>query len=56
MGRSAKPQGNAEIQYYPTDKKLRLRLTEQVAYSRLKNIALEVGLNFEDLNSKIKYS
>ncbi len=56
VGRASKPQGNAEIQYYPTDKKLRLRLTEQVAYSRLKNIALEVGLNFEDLNSKIKYS
>ncbi len=31
VGDKNKPQGNAEIQYYPTDKKLRLRLTEQVA-------------------------
>lgn len=50
VGRSAKPQGNAEIQYYPTDKKLRLRLTDEVACSRLKDTAVNINISFEDLN------
>ena len=56
VGRASKPQGNAEIQYIPGEKKLRLRLTEEVANIRLSKIAVENNILLEDLLSKTKYS
>jgi IS605 OrfB family transposase len=50
VGSKDKPQGNAEVQYYPKTKKLKLRLTEQTATERLKNIASTINIPFEELN------
>ncbi len=56
VGDKKKPQGNAEIQYYPNDNKLRLRLTEKESYKRLELISKELNIPFVDLNTKNKYS
>jgi IS605 OrfB family transposase len=45
IGKSAKPQGNAEIQYYPNEKKLRLRLPENIALSRMQKLANQTKLD-----------
>jgi IS605 OrfB family transposase len=50
IGDKTKPQGNAEIQYYPSENKLRLRVTEQVYLNRLKDISEQTNIPFEDLN------
>lgn len=50
IGRSSKHQGNAEIQYFPQNKKLKLRLTEQRANNRLKIIAENNNLIYEEIN------
>ena len=50
VGSKEKPQGNAEIQYYPNTKILRLRVTEQTYLSRLEIISNQVGISVEELN------
>ncbi len=57
IGDKKKPQGNAEIQYDPQTKILRLRLTEKAANERLKEISQQVNIPYEDLinNKNIKY-
>ena len=57
IGDKNKPQGNAEIQYEPQTKILKLRLTEQAANERLKEISQQVHIPYEELNNnqKIKY-
>ena len=57
IGDKKKPQGNAEIQYDPQTKILKLRLTEQAANERLKEISQQVNIPYEELNSNqnIKY-
>ena len=49
IGDKNKPQGNAEIQYDPQTKILKLRLTEQTANERLKEISQQVNIPYEDL-------
>lgn len=56
VGRASKPQGNAEIQYYPNEKKLRLRVTEKTYLHRLELISKETSLNFEELKNIQKHS
>ncbi len=57
IGDKKKPQGNAEIQYDPQTKTLKLRLTEQAANERLKEISQQVNIPYEELNNNknIKY-
>ena len=57
IGDKNKPQGNAEIQYEPQTKILKLRLTEQSANERLREISQQVNIPYEDLinNKNIKY-
>ena len=55
VGSASKPQGNAEIQYYPATKTLRLRVTEKTYLHRLGLISKELSLPVEDLSSKTKY-
>jgi len=57
VGKKTKPQGNSEIQYYPNNKKLRLRLTEKEYLSRLRSISTQINIPFEDLsnNEIVKY-
>ncbi len=57
IGDKNKPQGNAEIQYEPQTKILRLRLTEKDANERLKEIAKNINIPYEELNNNknIKY-
>ena len=57
IGDKDKPQGNAEIQYEPQNKILRLRLIEQAANKRLKEISHQVNISYEELNNNknIKY-
>ncbi len=57
IGDKKKPQGNAEIQYEPHTKILRLRLTEQSANERLKEISQQINNPYEDLinHKNIKY-
>ena len=57
IGDKKNPQGNAEIQYDPHTKILRLRLTEQAANERLKEIAKNINIPYEELNNNknIKY-
>ena len=57
VGRASKPQGNAEIQYYPNTKTIRLRVTEQTYLHRLELISKEIGISIEKLNDNkiIKY-
>ena len=57
IGDKNKPQGNAEIQYEPQTKILKLRLTEQAANERLKEIAKNINIPYEELNNhkNIKY-
>ncbi len=57
IGDKNKPQGNAEIQYEPQTKILKLRLTEQSANERLKEISQNVNIPYEELNNhkNIKY-
>ncbi len=57
IGDKDKPQGNAEIQYEPQNKILRLRLTEKAANERLREISQLVNIPYEDLinNKNIKY-
>lgn len=50
IGRKSKHQGNAEIQYFPNTKKLKLRLTEQTSNNRLKIIAKNNNLIYEEIN------
>ena len=58
IGDKDKPQGNAEIQYDPHTKTLKLRLTEETANKRLKEIAKNINIPYEELNNNInhKYS
>ena len=58
IGDKDKPQGNAEIQYEPQTKILKLRLTEQAANERLKEISQQINIPYEELNNNInhKYS
>ena len=51
VGAKREPNGNAEIQYDPQTKILRLRLTEQVAQQRLKEISRKVNIPYKDLNN-----
>ena len=51
IGDKNKPQGNAEIQYDPQTKILKLRLTEQAANERLKEISQQVHIPYEELNN-----
>ena len=57
IGDKKKPQGNAEIQYEPQTKILKLRLTEQAANERLKEIAKNINIPYKDLTNhkNIKY-
>ena len=57
IGDKKTPQGNAEIQYDPQIKILKLRLTEQAANERLKEIAKNINIPYEDLinHKNIKY-
>ena len=57
IGDKKAPKGNAEIQYDPQDKILKLRLTEQSANERLKEIAKNINIPYEELNNNqnIKY-
>ncbi len=57
IGDKDKPQGNAEIQYDHQTKILKLRLTEQAANERLKEISQQVNIPYEELNNNqnIKY-
>ena len=57
IGDKKAPKGNAEIQYDPQTKTLKLRLTEQAANERLKEIAKNINIPYEELNSNqnIKY-
>ena len=57
IGDKNKPQGNAEIQYDPQTKILKLRLTEKAANERLKEISQQVNIPYEELNNNqnIKY-
>ena len=57
IGDKNKPQGNAEIQYDPQTKILKLRLTETSANERLKEISQQVHIPYEELNNNqnIKY-
>ena len=57
IGDKNKPQGNAEIQYDPQTKILKLRLTEQAANERLREISQQVNISYEELNNhrNIKY-
>ena len=57
IGDKHKPQGNAEIQYDPENKVLKLRLTDQTANERLKEISQKVNIPYEELNNNknIKY-
>ncbi len=57
IGDKNKPQGNAEIQYDPQTKILKLRLTEKAANERLKEISQQVHIPYEELNNNqnIKY-
>ena len=57
IGDKNKPQGNAEIQYDPHTKILKLRLTEKAANERLKEISQQVNIPYEELNNNqnIKY-
>ncbi len=58
IGDKNKPQGNAEIQYDHINKILKLRLTEQAANERLREISQQVNIPYEELNNNknIKYS
>ena len=57
IGDKNKPQGNAEIQYDHINKILKLRLTEQAANERLKEISQQVNILYKDLinHKNIKY-
>ncbi len=57
IGDKKSPQGNAEIQYDPQTKTLKLRLTEQAANERLREISHQVHIPYEELNNNknIKY-
>ena len=57
IGDKDKPQGNAEIQYDPHTKTLKLRLTEETANKRLREISHQVNIPYEELNNNknIKY-
>ena len=57
IGDKNKPQGNAEIQYDPHTKTLKLRLTEETANKRLREISHQVHIPYEELNNNknIKY-
>ena len=57
IGDKNKPQGNAEIQYDPHTKTLKLRLTEETANERLREISQQVNIPYEDLTNhkNIKY-
>ena len=51
VGRASKPQGNAEIQYYLQNNRLRLRVTEKESLNRLALISKELKISFNDLNN-----
>ena len=57
IGAKKSPQGNAEIQYDPHTKTLKLRLTEETANERLREISQQVNIPYEDLTNhkNIKY-
>ena len=57
IGDKDKPQGNAEIQYDHQTKILKLRLTEETANKRLREISQQVNIPYEELNNNknIKY-
>ena len=57
IGDKNKPQGNAEIQYDHINKILKLRLTEQTANERLREISKNINIPYEELNNNknIKY-
>lgn len=49
VGKAAKPQGNAELQWLPDTQQLRLRLTDQVADARM----LAAGVPLEGGNARV---
>ena len=57
VGAKREPNGNAEIQYNPQTKTLRLRVTDQTANERLREISHEIKIPYEELNNNknIKY-
>ena len=56
IGDKIRPQGNAEIQYYPNNKKLKLRVTEETYLQRLQQISKDINIPINELSSKTKYS
>ena len=50
IGRKTKPQGNAEIQYYPDNKTLRFRVTDKQYLTQLLLISKELKVSINDLN------
>ncbi len=50
IGRKTKPQGNAEIQYYPESKVLRFRVTDKEYINRLELIAKNNNTAIDNLN------
>ncbi len=54
IGRKTKPQGNAEIRYYPESKVLRFRVTDKEYLNRLALISAQLNISVNDLdNNKI---
>ena len=58
VGDKKKPQGNAEIQYYPNTKILRFRVTDKEYLNRLELISKQLNIPIKDLddNKNHKYS
>ena len=56
VGHNEKPQGNAEIQYYPQNKTLKIRLTDKIAEIRMKEYCQINNIDFNLFLEKIKYS
>ena len=56
VGHNEKPQGNAEIQYYPQNKTLKIRLTDKIAEIRMKEYCQLNNIDFNLFLEKRKYS
>ncbi len=57
IGDKNKPQGNAEIQYYPASKTLRFRVIDKEYFNQLTLISKQLNISDEELNdnNNIKY-
>lgn len=56
VGSKDKPQGNAEIQYYPASEKLRVRLPDCIALQRMEDLSVQKNIPMVELLKNIKYS